>query len=96
MAGLHQCVDGYFAKDLVKRALVCTSPIGEPPSPLAAVHGQAQDEAGELAAIAADEAMTERALEILRKNGRDVHEHALEALHESTWAWWADALEEEE
>jgi hypothetical protein len=42
--------------------------------------------------MAADEAMTRRALELLGSKRNDAYETALAALREDTQAWWADTL----
>jgi hypothetical protein len=52
-------------------------------------------EAGDLAEIERDEAMTRRALEILGQGGRNAYRDALAALEPGTEAWWAERLEEE-
>ena len=46
----------------------------------------------DLTAMAADEAMTRRALELLGSRRNDAYEAALAALREDKQAWWADTL----
>jgi hypothetical protein len=45
-----------------------------------------------MADVAADEAMTRRALKLLGSKRNDAYEAALTALREDTQAWWADTL----
>jgi hypothetical protein len=45
-----------------------------------------------IAVMAADEAMTRHALELLGSQRNDAYEAALAALRENTQAWWADGL----
>lgn len=52
------------------------------------------DEAQEGSEIAADEAMTARALHILTRGGQGAYDRALAALHETSQAWWTDELAE--
>ena len=46
----------------------------------------------DMADMAADEAMTRRALELLGSRRNDAYEAALAALREDTQTWWADTL----
>jgi thiol-disulfide isomerase/thioredoxin len=52
----------------------------------------ATDTVDDMADMAADEAMTRRALELLGSKRNDAYEAALAALREDTQAWWADML----
>ena len=59
-----------------------------------AVHMTPADTESQLVDIAADEAMTLRAIAVLGKNQRDSYETALHELREDTQEWWADILEQ--
>lgn len=57
-----------------------------------AVRATAADTEAERADIAADEAITRWALEILDSNRNDAYEAAVSALRKDTQEWWADTL----
>ena len=52
----------------------------------------AADTDEDIADMEADEAMTRRALELLRSKRNDAYEAALAALRDDTQAWWTDTL----
>jgi hypothetical protein len=60
-----------------------------------AIRATAIDTEEDIAEMAADEAMTRRALELLDTNRNDAYKAALAALREDTQAWWADVLARE-
>lgn len=57
-----------------------------------AIRATATDTEEDIAEMAADEAMTRRAVDLLCTKRNDAYEAALEALREDTQAWWADVL----
>ena len=57
-----------------------------------AVRATVADTNEAMADMAADEAMTRRALDLLGSRRNDAYEAALAALREDTKAWWADVL----
>jgi hypothetical protein len=59
---------------------------------IAVVQATANATEEEMADIAADEAMTHHALELLDTRRNDAYEAALATLHEDTQSWWAEVL----
>jgi hypothetical protein len=57
-----------------------------------AIRATVGDTAEDMADMAADEAMTHRALELLGSKRNDAYEAALAVLREDTQAWWSDVL----
>ena len=89
--------------ETTKAALAHLDATDEPGQAADAVRATATDTAAELADVAADEAMTRHALDLLTSRGNDAYEAALAALREDTQEWWAaelacspDELEEDE
>jgi hypothetical protein len=94
-AGLHRALEknarGYD-RALV-RALVHLHG-GEPTEDAAAaIRATPEDTEAELRDLVEDEAMTDRALAILRKDTAEAYDRALVALHEETRKAWAETLE---
>jgi hypothetical protein len=95
LAVLHDHVDSsYTATKIASRALVCTEMTGAALAVDEAVRSSAARETEDAASIAADEAMTGKALGILAGEGKGAYERALAALHETTQNWWRQQLEE--
>jgi hypothetical protein len=57
-----------------------------------AIRASAADTEDDIADVAADEAMTRRALELLGSKRNDAYEAAVAALRDDTQGWWEDAL----
>jgi hypothetical protein len=64
--------------------------------PIDAIRATGQETREELADLAADEAKTEKALQILGRGGPDAYEKALAALREDTRQWWEETVGVEE
>ena len=58
-----------------------------------AIRATAEETAEAIREMEADEAMTRRALKLLRPGRTDAYEAALAALHEDTRVWWRDTLD---
>ena len=88
-------LDGTLAsyRETVKVALVHLDAIDQSERVVDAIRATATDTEEEIAGMAADEAMTRRALDLLGTQRNDAYETALAALHEDTQAWWAEVLE---
>ncbi len=82
-------------RDTAKAALVHLSAPGVPEPVADAVRATTTDTADAVADVAADEAMTHRALALLSSRRNDAYEAALAALREDTQGWWADILARE-
>jgi hypothetical protein len=96
-AGLHHALEknprGYDR--VVVRALAHLDG-GKPTEDAgAAIRATPEDTEAELRDLAEDEAMTDRALAILRKGKPEAYEKALAALHEETRGAWAETLDEQ-
>jgi hypothetical protein len=87
-------LDGTLASycETVKVALVHLDDAGQSESVVDAIRATATDTEEEMADMAADEAMTRRALDLLGTMHNDAYEAALAALREDTREWWADLL----
>jgi hypothetical protein len=87
-------LDGTLAsyRETVKVALVHLDDAGQSESVVDAIRATATDTEEETADMAADEAMTRRALDLLGTMHNDAYEAALAALREDTREWWADVL----
>ena len=96
--GLHKAVeeDGFNKDKVVRRALVhLDEPAEQLERPVVAVRATAQETETERAELAADQALTEKAIKILQASKAGVYDRALKAVREDTRTWWADALEGE-
>jgi len=93
-AAFRRSLEGTFKsyRDTAKVALAHLHPSGEPESVAEAVCATTTDTEEDLADVAADEAMTRRALALLSSNRNDAYEAALAVLREDTQGWWADML----
>jgi hypothetical protein len=89
--GLGDALEPY--RETVKTALVQLDAPGQTESVIDAIQATAADTEEDLADVAADEAMTRRALELLGSKRNDAYEAALASLREDTQSWWADILE---
>lgn len=87
---LHGTLSPY--KETVKVALVHLDASGQTERVVDAIRATAADTEEEMADLAADEAMTRRALELLGSRRNDAYEVALATLREDTQDWWADTL----
>jgi hypothetical protein len=76
----------------VKVALVHLDTIGQSERVVDAIRATVADTEEDVADMAADEAMTRCALDLLGSRRNDAYEAALDALREDTQAWWADVL----
>ena len=87
-------LDGTLAsyRETVKVALVHLDMSGQSERVVDAIRATAADTQEDMADMAADEAMTRRALELLGSKRNDAYEAALAALREDTQSWWADTL----
>lgn len=88
--GLNGTLASY--RETVKVALVHLDATDESERVVDAIRATAADTDKDIAEMAADEAMTRRALDVLGSNRNDAYETALAALREDTQEWWADAL----
>jgi hypothetical protein len=97
-AGLHRALEeknpwGYDR--VVVRALAHLDG-GEPTEDAAAaIRATPEDDEAELRDLAEEEAMTDRALAILRKDTAEAYDRALAALHKDTREAWAETLDEQ-
>ena len=85
---------GTFApyRATVKAALAHLDITGESEWVVDAIRATAADTEDDMADMAADEAMTRRAIELLGSTRNDAYEAALEALRDDTQEWWANVL----
>jgi hypothetical protein len=88
--GLEGTLASY--RETVKVALVHLDTTGQSERVVDAIRATVADTQEDMADMAADEAMTRRALELLGSKRNDAYEAALAALREDTQAWWADVL----
>jgi hypothetical protein len=95
-AGLHRALEKnpWGGDPVLVRALVHLDGGKPTENAAAAIRATPVDTETELRELAEDEAMTERALTILRKGKSDAYSKALAALHEDTFAGWSEALVE--
>jgi hypothetical protein len=87
-------LDGTLApyRETVKVALAHLDAPGQSERVIDAIRATAADTEEAMADMAADEAMTRRALELLGSKRNDAYESALAELREDTQAWWRDTL----
>jgi hypothetical protein len=88
--GLHRTLSPY--QETVTVALVHLDATGQSERVVDAIRATVADTEDEMADVAADEAMTRRALDLLGSKRNDAYEVALAALREDTQTWWADLL----
>jgi hypothetical protein len=88
--GLEATLSPY--RETVKSALVHLDDSDQSASVVNAIRATATDTEDEIAEMAADEAMTRRALGLPGTKRNDAYEAALAALREDTQAWWAEVL----
>ena len=88
--GLDETLASY--RETVKVALVHLDTTGQSERVVDAIRATAADTEGDMADMAADEAMTRCALDLLGSKRNDAYEAALAALREDTQEWWADIL----
>jgi hypothetical protein len=88
--GLEATLSPY--REAVKSALVHLDVSGQSEWVVNAIRATATDTEEDIVEMAADEAMTRRALDLLSIKRNDAYEAALAALREDTQAWWADLL----
>jgi hypothetical protein len=79
-------------RETVKSALVHLDAPGQSERVIDAICATAADTQDDRADVAADEAMTRRALKLLGSKQNDAYEAALASLREDTQALWADVL----
>jgi hypothetical protein len=89
--GLHGTLPSY--RETVETALVHLDAPGQSEGVIDAIRATAADTEEDMAEMAADQAMTRRALELLGSKRNDAYDAALASLREDTQAWWADVLE---
>jgi hypothetical protein len=89
--GLDGTLDTY--RETVKVALVHLDATGQSERVVDAIRATAEETAEAIREMEADEAMTRRALKLLRPGRTDAYEAALAALHEDTRVWWRDTLD---
>jgi hypothetical protein len=90
-------LDGTLAsyRETAKVALVHLAATDQTEGVADAIRATAADTEGDIADMAADEAMTRRALDMLGTQHKDAYEAAMAALREDTREWWADILARE-
>ena len=88
--GLEHTLQSY--QNTAKVALAHLHPTGKPESVADAIRATTAETEDDVAAMAADEAMTHSALALLSSRHNDAYEAALAALREDTQGWWADTL----
>jgi hypothetical protein len=95
-AGLHQILkeNPWGDHRVLARALVPLDAEEPTENVAAAIRATPEDTETELRDLVEDEAMTERALAILRKGKADAYSKALAVLHEDTQADWSETLAE--
>ena len=90
--GLHEAMNPVLTK-VVPRALAHAGIAADGERLVDAISATDADTAEEYADLDADQAMTERALELLARGTPDAYALALEALRDDTREWWADTVE---
>ena len=88
--GLEGTLASY--RDTVKMALVHLDTSGQSERVVDAIRATVADTQEDMTDMAADEAMTRDALQLLGSKRNDAYEAALAALREDTQVWWADTL----
>ena len=88
--GLEGTLESY--RQTVKVALVHLDTSGQSERVVDSIRATAADTQDDMTDMAADEAMTREALELLGSKRNDAYEAALAALREDTQTWWADTL----
>jgi hypothetical protein len=88
--GLEATLSPY--RETVKSALIHLDSADHSEWVVNAIRATATDTEEDIAEMAADEAMTRRAIDLLGTTRNDAYEAALAALREDTQAWWADEL----
>jgi len=88
--GLEATLSSY--RETVKVALVHLDATDQSERVVDAIRATATDTEEDITEMAADEAMTRRALVLLGTKRNDAYEAALTALRADTQAWWADVL----
>jgi hypothetical protein len=88
--GLEGTLASY--RETVKVAFIHLDTTGQSERVVDAIRATATDTEEDIAEMAADDAMTRRALELLGSKRNDAYEAALAALREDTQGWWADVL----
>jgi hypothetical protein len=88
--GLHGTLPSY--RESVGTALVHLDAPGQSERVIDAICATATDTEEDMAEMAADEAMTRRALELLGSKRNGAYEAVLAELREDTQAWWRDTL----
>jgi hypothetical protein len=78
--------------ETVKVALVHLDTSGQSERVVDAIRATVADTQEDVTDMAADEAMTREALDLLGSGRNDAYEAALETLREDTQTWWADTL----
>jgi hypothetical protein len=96
-AGLHHALEKNprGCERVVVRALVHLDGSEPTEDAAAAIRATPEDTEAELRDLAEDEAMTDRALAILRKDTAAAYDRALAALHKDTREAWAEMLDEQ-
>jgi hypothetical protein len=88
--GLEGTLSSY--RETVKVALVHLDTSGQSERVVDAIRATVADTHEDIIDMAADEAVTRHALELLDSKRNDAYEAGLAALREDTQAWWADTL----
>jgi hypothetical protein len=88
--GLEETLNSY--RETVKVALVHLDTTGQSERVVDAIRATAADTEDDMADMAADEAMTRRALELLGSKRNYAYEAAVAALRDDTQGWWEDVL----
>ena len=88
--GLEGTLSSY--RETAKVALVHLDATGQSERVVDAIRATTADTESDVASMEKDEAMTLRALDLLRSRRNDAYEAGLAALREDTQAWWADTL----
>jgi hypothetical protein len=88
--GLEGTLASY--RETVKVALVHLDTSGQSERVVDAIRATVADTHEDIIDMAADEAVTRHALELLDSKRNDAYEAGLAALREDTQAWWADTL----
>jgi hypothetical protein len=91
--GLDGTLDSY--SETAKVALVHLDATGQSERVVDAIRATASDTDDDIRKMDEDEAMTRRALDLLRSRRNDRYEAALAALRKDTRDWWADMLTRE-
>jgi hypothetical protein len=88
--GLEGTLASY--RETVKVALVHLDTSGQSERVVDAIRATVEDTQEDMTDMAADEAMTRDALQLLGSKRNDAYEAALAVLREDTQTWWADTL----